>query len=466
MALMTGGSADVEKCREVAEKLNAKFMTKEPAYDWSRERVETWMNRAGLLVGMCTTGADGTTTASCDAGMDHLSTSFMSQETTGYRVVASGFGDVLDPTKFRVRCAYPADAGTGGRDDRGCGPFSLDSEDGAKGYELSSDFRRGYFKAILQGVYRLLNVTEWTEFPCSKLSDATDYFGVLYDLSEDVPMTINSIMANWLGAFVGHPYCFDDTPPCVVQGDCGGMLAYFGPSSWSPFAISDVLDAMSKLHAKFPALMANGLNEVVLDLPDEGDDDLYQATFWVNDTIRFDTAELRSSAILRANYIGTPLLVANLPWLNDVDTSPWDGLERPDEWHSMWPIDAPWPDPNGRDPPSVVFACDEENHLASPPPPLPHEEITPTSTKDNKRNTPDLPWWSINIIIFFAIILTTLLAGILYRKKKARQATVVDHGFGYAPLHDGHDTEMPASPGRAAKKASSSHEEMKMPTFV
>lgn len=98
------------RCESVSSSLNAACQGG-ARFDASVESVESYMSRSGLLVIMCTTLASWNGSTECDEPMDHLSASFLTN-VTGYRVLPSGFGSVVDPLRAKVLCAYPADAAT------------------------------------------------------------------------------------------------------------------------------------------------------------------------------------------------------------------------------------------------------------------------------------------------------------------------------------------------------------------
>lgn len=128
------------RCESVSSSLNAAFQGG-ARFDASVESVESYMSRSGLLVIMCTALASWNGSTECDEPMDHLSASFLTN-VTGYRVLPSGFGSVVDPLRAKVLCAYPADAATDSRDNRGCGPFSMDPTYGSQRYETASTAER------------------------------------------------------------------------------------------------------------------------------------------------------------------------------------------------------------------------------------------------------------------------------------------------------------------------------------
>jgi len=358
---------EVAECRRAAKSLNDAFMARFERFDPAKESVESYIDRSGLLVNMClpTRTEEG---SGCDATMDHVSASYVSNEVTGWRTFPTGWGTALDPKAFQVRCGYPGDAATSARDDAGCGPVSLDSEYGSQGFARSTDAQKEAIRQQAKDFYDLLGVQAWYEAPCTlslldingvpKKADPqmtavtaqAQAFDAAVDRQSEASVDLQALFDaaqtyfyyqnQWFEPFLGHPYCYDDSLPCVASGECGNFVVYLGPRSWAPSQFAEVLDAQVALHTRYPEVMEKTFNEIVLD--NNAGDDIYKAAFWVNHTDSKARAVFaRQAGKVRAAAIGKPLLVANLPWLS---------ADRPY---------APWPDDAANTDASVVFSCDE-----------------------------------------------------------------------------------------------------------
>ena len=372
--ILDNREAKLRKCRSTAEKLNKAFQAEYVPYD-PQEDLGSYLERSGVMINMClpskTLNASG-----CDVAGDHVSASFVNS-LLGWRIFPSGWGTILNMDHVSVLCSYPSDAATDFRDDRGCGPFLKDPDLGSEGFHNASPKDKFAIQIYVQEVYDRLGASDWTEAPCSE---------TLLDVN-GVPVSVNPNMTTiawpdldlhtfwyWINSyyepFLGHPFCFDDAAPCVETAACANLLVYMGSDSWPPEQFADVLKQQVAMHAAFPDIMRKSFNEIVLDDGGRGSEatDLFRAAFWVNQSDSLGrTTFLRNAALVRANHIQGPLLVANLPWLEH-DVVPPSLLGRDEERQY-----APWPSSSSSssdddDLPGVVFSCDEERLLDDVPP--------------------------------------------------------------------------------------------------
>ena len=237
------------------------------SFDPATTSLPTYLESTGILLSMC---IDGT----CDDSeyvMNHLSGSWIQNATTGPRVFDNeGVGVILDPTAVTVRCLYPLDAATAGREQGGCGP-------GTWGEDLDWRVRWWiYWRKISKFGFK----TKWQDIPCSKLLDVPeDEAGppLLMD-HNNTWWSSAALLAHFLESTFGHPVCYDDITPNF--DDLHAMLVYAGPIAWMPHEWQDCTNSFSSIiHQHSTSL---GIwNEIVMDRPSDMRS-VIQAVFYIN----------------------------------------------------------------------------------------------------------------------------------------------------------------------------------------
>ena len=425
LMMLVGPTASTEDCHGIASKLNAGLMSRRR---FESGTLEDWMAENGVLVNMCTVESD--LLGACDEPMGHMSGSFMNGE-TGFRLVPTPLGNVVDPKRVKVKCAYPTDASTDVRDDDGCGPYKI--SDGSESYAMASSAEREAVRDKIDDAYLALNATNWTEVPCSALYETVTGASAITDLSQDMPTTYFEELSSYYAPFLGHPSCVDDNPPCVHEGTCGYPLNWLGPQSWPPSEFSDVLDLQTQLHTRFPIPMERGWNEVVLDVETAP----FVAVFWINASFGLPTTDLRETARNRADVLNLPLLVVNL-----ARDPLWSPLNDAATWR-YFPA-TPWPSDNSDLLP--IFSCDTRDPILPDRPssdesPSSESSSSSSSSSTKKKSTTAFPWWGI-ALLFVAVALGLAFASYAYWRNSQRahmRNQVRDILAGYMPLEDDDD---------------------------
>jgi len=194
----------IKNCTTLAATLSANYATPLTRYDPSRNGpLSSYLDKNGVLVSMCMNGDHACTIDPTKT--NHLSASWIHQSLEGnedgnnntdniLRVIFPKqfpVGLVVDPThepsqqetsrpKNRhidkddnnfLRCLYPTDAGTDGRDNAGCGPLYTDPKVGSLGYCKLNRITRYLNRRALDS-YKDVNFghfTNYSDIPC-------DYF--------------------------------------------------------------------------------------------------------------------------------------------------------------------------------------------------------------------------------------------------------------------------------------------------
>ena len=384
----------------------------------------------GVTVVMCTGPTEDAKQFYCDElslrPMDHISASYMNGFTTGFRLLGSGWGNIVDPRSSSYLCGFASDAATIARDNRGCGPVKLDPDDGSIGSDASIR-DKVLARFFVHKAYAAVNATNW-KVPCSELVSEAANVSAIDDLDHDLRTIWDFFNDDWLDPLIGHPYCIDDSAHCVREGTCGNLLIWTGPSTQD---FNDLLDIQNILHDRYPNVMEKSFNEIVLEIPTspENLETLYSAVFWVNDSFSFPPT-LRDAARVRAQHLNVSLLVANLPWLDhyqavgdhdddDFTGNPLMGSQGPT---------APWP---GIDPtttlPSVIFTCDD---------------LDPRTTSHGGTSHHHTHLAAI-VLLCVGILTAMATAFVLYKNTRKSAPLDINLGGGYLP------TDMPSQNGQA-----------------
>lgn len=117
-------------CTALASTLSAAYRNATP-FAGAGADLPAYLATHGAMLTMCIgPGKDPCAVSPLET---HISASWISPQSR-YGIVAGALlGYVVDPTALSMRCAYPVDAGTDGRDGSGCGPLQMDPTLGSKG---------------------------------------------------------------------------------------------------------------------------------------------------------------------------------------------------------------------------------------------------------------------------------------------------------------------------------------------
>jgi hypothetical protein len=147
----------VSNCTVIAAALSTAYRTYH-AFQPDVSSLEQFLDRNGILLTMCMRFAGYLPWLECSRKEDDtkLSASWIqADKTRGFHVIGKPadqgppVGLVLKPSSTKVRCLYPVDAATNGRDGNGCGPMSSDPRYGSKGYDHMGWFGKLMARAVV-----------------------------------------------------------------------------------------------------------------------------------------------------------------------------------------------------------------------------------------------------------------------------------------------------------------------------
>jgi hypothetical protein len=299
----TATAPSSSNCTAVAATLSSHFNStyRPPTQSVANNSLELFLDDHGLLVTMCmrfrgmlpwmecTIPSKSSLNYGWRPSTTKVSASWVhSKKTRGFRVIGRPIdigppvGLVLKPTELSVRCLYPADAATDGRDGDGCGVPSSDPQFGSQGYDhtnwinkIMTKYQIMQYKNDAFGKDR-----HWNTIPCS------EFLGPPYTPGNDTSNNINLqvlgrlednqqweiydiphlIIEQW-SYIMGFPICNHSSPVPPPDLDDGMQhdMIYYGLDFWRPINWTVSLELMMKLFNDFPTLEI--WNELVLDVP-------------------------------------------------------------------------------------------------------------------------------------------------------------------------------------------------------
>lgn len=252
-------------------------------------------------------------------------------------------GLVLRPSGTSIRCVYPVDGATDGRDGKGCGPINSDPRHGSQGYDHASWYRKVLVRAeIVQEKNSLFGPNRtWESIPCSGFFDdefpGVQIFGTAVarrthnDDDDDgggthydwFYQTGPQCLIDYKSYILGHTLCnrsaMPPEPSPARLGNATIDLIYVGPSSWPPHEWPAVVELMQSALDDPPFSLQEKLkiwNELVLDAPIDDEEfasRAVQAVFYIKGTSGIVVEEIaRRIAQREAVRLRKPLLFVDL----------------------------------------------------------------------------------------------------------------------------------------------------------
>ena len=304
---------ETHECMQLAAALSTAYMSTKPFVGSTTAEVKHYLASNGVLLTMC-----GQQTANCSvlepaidptdpwANDKHWSGSWLNS-VTGVRRFPGVIGVIADPTSLDLRCIYPTDAGTDGRDDAGCGPMSGDAKFGSGGAAHLGPA----LKAIAQEQIRARMATEfpgrtWQNITCpeffrlsfddptaDRLANEFVANGTFWHMSgsgtcaarksEKARPSFSNLFSVWEGQVAsinGAPVCsVRDT--AVALGNPGHWFEYEGECSWAPGEWQDMVDWMVGVFSPHKAQLH--WNEIVASKPTSRAEEaaIAQAVFYI-----------------------------------------------------------------------------------------------------------------------------------------------------------------------------------------
>jgi len=301
-------------CSELASSLSAQY--RNTSFDGAPKRgtsaspsLNDYLATHGLLLTMCFPNS-----CSLGFGAQFFSASWI-QKDLGPRVIpsSSGVGLILDPSLVNIQCLYPTDAGTLGRDGKGCGPMSSDRNGGSQGaasYNKNPIKRYMYRKFVTD--YKNLNFgrdTKWEDIDCMEFFDLPSIEGgrLWGFIDEDgnnstwVQNYSSPVLANLnVAAIMGHDLCSVD----VLPESFVPFPIYYDAHSWAPEDFKELIELeMEFIHNQTTSVKLWVWNELVLSLPTELPP-LVQGVFYVNENYTGERMKRREVARRQAKTFG------------------------------------------------------------------------------------------------------------------------------------------------------------------
>ncbi|CAB9499102.1 expressed unknown protein [Seminavis robusta] len=334
----------VSNCTLLASALSAAYRTYNDTQPISS--LEHFLDDNGILLTMCMQFRGRIPWLECSRkdGNSKLSASWIqASKTRGFRVIGKPIdvgppvGLVLKPSSTKVRCLYPVDAGTDGRDNNGCGPNSYDPRYGSKGYDHAGWFQRlltrqelTYYKNQKFGKNRT-----WESIPCNQLYDnlTVPILGLLEERQQEQNTqtshknnqtryqwkykTLDEVVVDQWSYKLGHPVCNQSQPapkPDFNETSIFDFLVYFDRYFWSG-ADDDwrqVVSLMEDTIDRHP--FVSTWNELVLEVPPSFQDfveNTVQAVFCIQGRGLVPDQIAKFWARREAKKMNKPLLYVN-----------------------------------------------------------------------------------------------------------------------------------------------------------
>ena len=338
----TEDKSDLRTCEQVASSLNKRWLDAKDRFDPDSGPLNDWLANHGIMVSMCAPSGYPNVTVPCtdeEYGKDYYAASWVGLTDTLEKkieadespilplYVQDAVGVVYDFTspQTEVRCAYPSDGATVGRDDKGCGAIKSDFHLGSDPPSIwgSADYPQPSLREavaiannkdasfedtlLLENFIRdyeiqveawdpadWQNMRTWENYTCAEAAGGLDYtaFGPK-DPSLDACLNYVKNGSNifdkdvshigtfseWLStgswddpaeAVLGHPMCVNKSPKCMSEGDCKSReesnWGYVGGCSWKPDQFQSMIDAWDAIREKQTDTKLINWNEVVMSL--------------------------------------------------------------------------------------------------------------------------------------------------------------------------------------------------------
>jgi hypothetical protein len=280
-------------CTALAAALSLAYRTHED-FQPATETLEEFLDHNGVLLTMCMRfrGTIPWMECSRDKNDSKLSASWVQRDKTkGLHVIGKPIdigppvGLVLKPTSTKIRCVFPADAATDGRDDQGCGPMSSDPQHGSKGYDHVGWIEKQVFRQqiISYKNYKWGASRIFASIPCKYFLDRDDT-NVTLPLVGFVNETPNHVRkkhrrpGQWILQsdseliidqwfyIMGKDVCNKSQP--VPKPDLGrdNYLIYQGVQSWNPQEWTESMEMMQQVLQLVPPSV-HVWNELVVEVP-------------------------------------------------------------------------------------------------------------------------------------------------------------------------------------------------------
>jgi hypothetical protein len=333
-------------CTQTAAHLTERYHTFQP-FDPEELSLNRYLSRNGLLLSMCL-NIQSWRPCAPTGDQNHLAASWIQSQETGYRVIHAPqlpdttFGIILDPEVTEINCLYPVDAGSDGRDRKGCGPPTYDPTFGSLGssrvLQIAERYQLTKYKNEAFG-----KDTPWTDIDCGEFLDTgpwdnrdnitivTTRRDGICDLIVDgrVPLAYKSISATnveYMNDILRHPVCTmsDDTarPSLTVAN----WLVYLGECYWEKQQWNQMMNAMKTILYEHSEVSV--WNELVISKP-KNLEDVTQAVFYIDGSDHYHRARAE------AHHLGKPLLTLRLGDMDedlvftcDTESNPHKDLQR------------------------------------------------------------------------------------------------------------------------------------------
>lgn len=279
----------VQNCTAIAAALSLSYRQYDDSYDpKTGVSLEEFLDSNGILLTICMRYRGLIPWQECSRGRQDskLSASWVQREKTrGFHTIGTPIdvgppvGLVLKPTATIIRCLFPADAATDGRDDDGCGPAMNDVRYGSKGYDHVGWFKKQLLKAEVRyyknSVFGANRTFE--SIPCDEffISNASQIQGpnppVLGRLNEDSEWNFETLTGRLIDEWsyiMGHSVCNTSQPvpkPNLDNTTARPQLFYQEHKSWRATEWADMVRLMEQALDEHPSL--DVWNELVLKVP-------------------------------------------------------------------------------------------------------------------------------------------------------------------------------------------------------
>lgn len=307
----------MSNCSAFADALNANYHATEQYIPGTG--LSEYLESHGVLLSICMNLADPSD-HSCQLPRQatHVAASWINAAIGPHVIPAGNLGVTLKPSD--IRCIYPTDGGTDGRDDKGCGPPSWDPEQGSKGAKKIGIIGR-FIERRMQIEYKnkvFGKETKWADISCG------DYFSAEYMLRNAIAwqsdnncgqykaissQSIFSYSDQMLEPVMGHAVC-----NVTAEGAHFGEDNFFvnvDPCSWQPEEWQTMVDFQTKLIGEYPS--PYNWNEIVLGMPSDFQDIVTSVFYAVTPDMDDETKTiLRAAAKEDARKLGgKPVLEAD-----------------------------------------------------------------------------------------------------------------------------------------------------------
>ena len=287
-------------CTLLASALSSAYMSTHSFMGSTTAEVKDYIASNGVLLTMCMAQNGNCSLLQPSPSQpksEHWSGSWFNKVTDVHLLPGAALGVLANPHETDLRCIYPTDAGTDGRDNNGCGPMMGDAVFGSQGAAHLGPVKkaivreqiREYMTTTFPGrTWQNITCTEFFRMPpflangTSWLPNGTSPGACAAMKSKKAPSfkPFLSVIAGQDAAIMKAPVC-SVADPMTHLDTPGHWFEYDGECSWAPGEWQDMVDWMVGVFSPHKAQLH--WNEIVASKPTSRAEEaaIAQAVFYI-----------------------------------------------------------------------------------------------------------------------------------------------------------------------------------------